>query len=185
MGDTEEAKLEGSDVVFPTKIMNEHLICSLCMGYLRDAQTVTECLHTCEPPLPSSPPLCPQLRILSSLLSPLSSLLCHRPKNYRQSRSIFLLRSYTLPPTHSLSYIHIHALAQLSLESVIGFRPPSLVCKVCIIQHLGEYAFCPTCEVNLGTAPKEKIRYTLTLSSGHQYSLLLCISPQHPSPPAL
>mmetsp|Transcript_2311 Transcript_2311/g.4724 ORF Transcript_2311/g.4724 Transcript_2311/m.4724 type:complete len:250 (+) Transcript_2311:67-816(+) len=44
------ATLEGSDVVFPTRIMNEHLICSLCMGYLRDALTVTECLHTfCKP----------------------------------------------------------------------------------------------------------------------------------------
>eukprot|EP00286_Rhodomonas_abbreviata_P010148 CAMPEP_0181325990 /NCGR_PEP_ID=MMETSP1101-20121128/21239_1 /TAXON_ID=46948 /ORGANISM="Rhodomonas abbreviata, Strain Caron Lab Isolate" /LENGTH=351 /DNA_ID=CAMNT_0023434373 /DNA_START=212 /DNA_END=1264 /DNA_ORIENTATION=+ len=44
------AILEGSDVVFPTRIMNEHLICSLCMGYLRDALTVTECLHTfCKP----------------------------------------------------------------------------------------------------------------------------------------
>ena len=28
-------------MVFQTKIMNEHLICSLCMGYLRDAMTVT------------------------------------------------------------------------------------------------------------------------------------------------
>mmetsp|Transcript_73640 Transcript_73640/g.119530 ORF Transcript_73640/g.119530 Transcript_73640/m.119530 type:complete len:251 (-) Transcript_73640:381-1133(-) len=46
----EGAVLEGSDVVFQTKIMNEHLICSLCMGYLRDAMTVTECLHTfCKP----------------------------------------------------------------------------------------------------------------------------------------
>ena len=36
--------LEGSDVVFQTKIMNEHLICSLCMGYLRDAMTVTGAL---------------------------------------------------------------------------------------------------------------------------------------------
>ena len=42
------AVLEGSDVVFPTKLMNEHLICSLCMGYLRDAQTIAECLHTCK-----------------------------------------------------------------------------------------------------------------------------------------
>ena len=39
------AVLEGSDVVFQTKIMNEHLICSLCMGYLRDAMTVTGALH--------------------------------------------------------------------------------------------------------------------------------------------
>mmetsp|Transcript_23741 Transcript_23741/g.56615 ORF Transcript_23741/g.56615 Transcript_23741/m.56615 type:complete len:257 (+) Transcript_23741:140-910(+) len=47
---TAGATLEGSDVVFPTRIMNEHLICSLCMGYLRDACTVTECLHTfCKP----------------------------------------------------------------------------------------------------------------------------------------
>jgi hypothetical protein len=42
------ARLEGSDVVFQTRTMNEHLICSLCMGYLREATTVTECLHTCE-----------------------------------------------------------------------------------------------------------------------------------------
>ena len=33
--------LDGSDVVFQTKIMNEHLICSLCMGYLRDAYDET------------------------------------------------------------------------------------------------------------------------------------------------
>lgn len=42
------AVLEGSDVVFQTKIMNEHLICSLCMGYLRDAMTVTGALHLAE-----------------------------------------------------------------------------------------------------------------------------------------
>jgi hypothetical protein len=34
-------------VIFKTEILNEHLICSLCMGYFRDAQSVTECLHTC------------------------------------------------------------------------------------------------------------------------------------------
>lgn len=46
--------LEGSDVVFQTKIMNEHLICSLCMGYLRDAMTVTGARRI---PLPLKAPL--------------------------------------------------------------------------------------------------------------------------------
>ena len=36
-----------AQVIFKTEILNEHLICSLCMGYFRDAQSVTECLHTC------------------------------------------------------------------------------------------------------------------------------------------
>ena len=36
-----------AQLVFKTDILNEHLICSLCMGYLRDAMSVTECLHTC------------------------------------------------------------------------------------------------------------------------------------------
>ena len=39
-----------AQVIFKTEILNEHLICSLCMGYFRDAQSVTECLHTCTRP---------------------------------------------------------------------------------------------------------------------------------------
>jgi hypothetical protein len=58
--------------------MNEHLICPLCMGYFRDAMTVTECLHT--------------------------------------------------------------------------------FCKPCIIKHFDGDLACPTCEVNLGPTPLEKIR---------------------------
>jgi len=33
-------------LVFKTDTLNEHLICSLCMGYFRDAMGITECLHT-------------------------------------------------------------------------------------------------------------------------------------------
>ena len=28
--------------------INPHVTCSLCAGYLIDATTITECLHTCE-----------------------------------------------------------------------------------------------------------------------------------------
>lgn len=28
--------------------INEHITCSLCAGYLIEATTITECLHTCE-----------------------------------------------------------------------------------------------------------------------------------------
>ncbi len=28
--------------------INEHITCRLCAGYLIDATTITECLHTCE-----------------------------------------------------------------------------------------------------------------------------------------
>lgn len=28
--------------------INQHITCSLCAGYLIDATTITECLHTCE-----------------------------------------------------------------------------------------------------------------------------------------
>ena len=28
--------------------VNQHITCSLCAGYLIDATTITECLHTCE-----------------------------------------------------------------------------------------------------------------------------------------
>ena len=28
--------------------VNQHVTCSLCAGYLVDATTITECLHTCK-----------------------------------------------------------------------------------------------------------------------------------------
>ena len=30
------------------KNVNEHITCVLCKGYLIDATTITECLHTCK-----------------------------------------------------------------------------------------------------------------------------------------
>lgn len=30
------------------KTLNEHIVCAICSGYLVDATTVTECLHTCK-----------------------------------------------------------------------------------------------------------------------------------------
>jgi hypothetical protein len=45
------------DVIFPPFLLqnivkmqgiNEHITCRLCAGYLIDATTITECLHTCE-----------------------------------------------------------------------------------------------------------------------------------------
>ena len=30
------------------KTLNEHIVCTICTGYLIDATTVTECLHTCK-----------------------------------------------------------------------------------------------------------------------------------------
>jgi hypothetical protein len=34
-------------IKFRTRILNQFLLCSLCMGYFRDAHTIRECLHTC------------------------------------------------------------------------------------------------------------------------------------------
>ena len=48
-------------------------------------------------------------------------------------------------------------------------------CKPCIHQHFVEHLTCPTCEVNLGPVPHEKIRYELcTLPSGRLILLLIC-----------
>ena len=33
-------------LTFQTRILNQHLICTLCMGYFNDACTIIECLHT-------------------------------------------------------------------------------------------------------------------------------------------
>jgi len=41
-----EPIVDGRDISFKTKILNQFLVCSICMGYLKEAQTVTECLHT-------------------------------------------------------------------------------------------------------------------------------------------
>ena len=30
------------------KVVNPHITCTLCRGYLIEATTITECLHTCE-----------------------------------------------------------------------------------------------------------------------------------------
>ena len=32
------------------KTLNPHITCKICRGYLIDATTVTECLHTCKCP---------------------------------------------------------------------------------------------------------------------------------------
>jgi len=38
--------IDSRNVTFKTRILNPYLVCSLCLGYLRDAFTVIECLHT-------------------------------------------------------------------------------------------------------------------------------------------
>ena len=35
-------------VKLPIAALNEHITCKLCHGYLVDAATITECLHTCK-----------------------------------------------------------------------------------------------------------------------------------------
>ena len=35
-----------SNITFQTRILNPHLVCTLCMGYFNDACTIIECLHT-------------------------------------------------------------------------------------------------------------------------------------------
>jgi len=49
--DEEESKyiqpiVDGRNITFKTRILNQYLVCSLCMGYYRDAMTIKECLHT-------------------------------------------------------------------------------------------------------------------------------------------
>jgi len=38
--------MDGRNITFKTRILNQYLICGLCMGYYRDAMTIKECLHT-------------------------------------------------------------------------------------------------------------------------------------------
>jgi hypothetical protein len=42
----DKSVLIDDNIIFRATVMNEHLTCALCMGYFRDATTVTECLHT-------------------------------------------------------------------------------------------------------------------------------------------
>lgn len=44
--DSERPRLEGRNIVFKARIVNEFLVCTLCMGYFREATTTSECLHT-------------------------------------------------------------------------------------------------------------------------------------------
>ena len=37
---------DDTHIHFQTRIVNEHLVCTLCMGYFNDACTIIECLHT-------------------------------------------------------------------------------------------------------------------------------------------
>jgi len=41
-----EPVLDGRNITFVTRIINEHLLCPLCFGYFRTAYTIKECLHT-------------------------------------------------------------------------------------------------------------------------------------------
>ena len=37
---------EGRQIKFQARILNQHLVCTICMGYFNDACTIIECLHT-------------------------------------------------------------------------------------------------------------------------------------------
>jgi len=41
-----EPILDGRNITFQTRTLNQYLLCSLCMGYFKDAHTISECLHT-------------------------------------------------------------------------------------------------------------------------------------------
>lgn len=41
-----EPVVDGRNISFKSRILNEYLVCSLCMGYFRNAHTIRECLHT-------------------------------------------------------------------------------------------------------------------------------------------
>jgi polycomb group RING finger protein 3 len=45
-GKSIEPILDGRNITFKTRILNQYLLCSLCMGYFKDAHTIMECLHT-------------------------------------------------------------------------------------------------------------------------------------------
>jgi len=45
-GSAIEPILDGRNITFKTRILNEYLLCSLCMGYFKDAFTIMECLHS-------------------------------------------------------------------------------------------------------------------------------------------
>ncbi|ELR20613.1 zinc finger, domain containing protein [Acanthamoeba castellanii str. Neff] len=38
--------LDGRNIIFKTRLLSGFLVCQLCMGVLRDAHTIRECLHT-------------------------------------------------------------------------------------------------------------------------------------------
>ena len=37
---------DSGTIRFQTRLLNQHLVCTLCMGYFADATTIIECLHT-------------------------------------------------------------------------------------------------------------------------------------------
>ncbi|KAL3900732.1 MAG: hypothetical protein SGPRY_012404, partial [Prymnesium sp.] len=45
-GGEASAKASRESITFQTRILNQHLVCTLCMGYFKDACTIIECLHT-------------------------------------------------------------------------------------------------------------------------------------------
>jgi len=45
-GNIIEPILDGRNITFQTRTLNQYLLCSLCMGYFKDAHTISECLHT-------------------------------------------------------------------------------------------------------------------------------------------
>ena len=66
------------NITFQTRILNPHLVCTLCMGYFNDACTIIECLHTfCRACImrhfKESQQACPTPPFLTSYLSPLTS----------------------------------------------------------------------------------------------------------------
>ena len=42
-----EPVTDGREMTFEVRTLNPYLSCGLCNGYLREAFTITECLHSC------------------------------------------------------------------------------------------------------------------------------------------
>lgn len=125
--------------------VNNHILCVLCGGYLVDATTIVECLHSC--------------KCLYSIYDVLWLFLFF--SDVIQSSGAYSIRMLCDYSCHLCTLLGL-------LVSVVFI----LVCRSCIVKYLQTSFYCPVCDVEVHkTKPLLHIRWVLEFYESNCFSV--------------
>lgn len=166
--------------------INEHITCRLCDGYLIDATTIVECLHTCK----WASVVNQWYQSNASLASFSRDIFNHFSTPNPRFNMVKILRicwvywsrslvtsvvifTYVLvfnasnKQSHSTQTRITHVKYYITCIRTLVMKPFRntnvlllLVCRSCIVKYLRQHNYCPTCKITLHQShPMNYIRY--------------------------